>query len=128
MVYRNNFLSATRPIYKFSKFAGIHLFKIEKNNKILASIKYDIIDKILLIFLLLINIYLFQKLIRSITDENILHLFVIDRGIRIGLSVTLLNNIHALLWNFMNSNRNLKIFQKLIQFDDEVCFPYIYNM
>lgn len=123
-IHTNNFLSVTRPIYKYSKYGGFNLCKIENNEKVLPSIKYEIFDFFLFIFLLSINIYLLQKNLQSINGVNLLHLFVIDRGIKISVSVALTVQIYVLIWNFKNSNKILMIFTNFTVFDKEVCHSF----
>lgn len=117
----HNFISITRPMYYFSKFGGVHLFNVEQNGKLLPFINYDIIDIFLFTLFLSVNIYLFHTNIQSLNYANLMHSFVIDRGLKILLSFGLSNSIYQMIWNFKNSNKILINFKNFIQFDNEVC-------
>lgn len=118
----NNFISITRPIFNYSKIGGFNLFAIDLNKKsLLPYKKHEIIDKFLFTLLLSVNLYLLHRNVQSINDGNILHLFVIDRGLKIILTISLSNSIYVLIWNLMNSANVLIIFKNFIQFDNEVC-------
>lgn len=107
-------------MYYFSKLGGFHLFKVEQNGKLLSFIKYETIDIFLFTLLFSMNFYMFHRNIQSLNDDNLMHLFVIDRGIKMLTLIGLLNNIYALIWNVKNSNKILIHFKNFTHFDNEV--------